>query len=86
MNSPDEYEKQSFKNNPKVMALLSGGGYSDVVTCHKDHIMPIPPNLDFKQAAAIPETWLTSYQLLNLIGKAQSGDTCLIHAAASGIG
>ena len=56
------------------MALLPGGGYSDIARVHKDHLMKIPSNLDFKQAAAIPETWLTSYQLLYKVAKAQKGD------------
>ena len=68
------------------MALLPGGGYSDIARVHKDHLMKIPSNLDFKQAAAIPETWLTSYQLLYKVAKAQKGDIWLVHAAASGIG
>lgn len=68
------------------MALLSGGGYSDVAACHKDHIIEIPDNFEFKEAAAIPETWLTSYQLLNLVANSKRGDTALIHAAASGVG
>ena len=68
------------------MALLEGGGYSDIAAVHKNHIIPTPDNLSFTEAAAIPETWLTSYQLLNFVGSAKKGDYALIHAAASGIG
>lgn len=68
------------------MALLPGGGYSDIARVHKDHVMTIPSNLSFEEAAAIPETWLTSYQLLFMVANATAGKTCLVHAAASGIG
>ena len=43
------------------MALLPGGGYSDVAEVHKDHIIPIPDEMPFEIAAAIPEVWLTAY-------------------------
>mmetsp|Transcript_10118 Transcript_10118/g.8913 ORF Transcript_10118/g.8913 Transcript_10118/m.8913 type:complete len:245 (+) Transcript_10118:312-1046(+) len=68
------------------MALLEGGGYSEIAAVDKRHFMEIPDNLSFEEAAAIPETWLTSYQLLHFVGKAKEGEFALIHAAASGIG
>ena len=85
-HSQEEYESGDYRNNKRIMALLEGGGYSDIATVHKDHVIEIPDNLSFTQAAAIPETWLTSYQLLNLVGDAKKGDYALVHAAASGIG
>eukprot|EP00898_Chlorokybus_atmophyticus_P000336 jgi/Chlat1/1302/Chrsp118S08658 len=70
----------------RVMALLTGGGYAEYVVVDERMAMPIPDNLDYVQAAAIPETWLTAYQLLFFIGKLQQGDSVLIHAAGSGVG
>ena len=86
LNHPEEYKTGEYKQNKRVMALLSGGGYSDVVTCHKNHIIEIPDNLSFNDAAAIPETWLTAYQLINFVGQAKSNDIALVHASASGVG
>ena len=86
LNNADEYTSGEYKNNKRVMALLSGGGYSDVVTCHKDHIIQIPDNMSFQDAAAIPETWLTAYQLINFVGHAKPDDVAIIHASASGVG
>uniref|UniRef100_A0A7S4ERJ1 Enoyl reductase (ER) domain-containing protein n=2 Tax=Chrysotila carterae TaxID=13221 RepID=A0A7S4ERJ1_CHRCT len=48
--------------------------------------MDIPSSVTTTQAAAVPETWLTAYQLLFLVGKATAGDSVLIHAGASGVG
>ncbi|KAH9525307.1 hypothetical protein Btru_001026 [Bulinus truncatus] len=70
----------------RVMALLTGGGNAEYVTCRYELIMPIPENLDFVKAAAIPEVWLTAYQLLYIIGKLDRNDVVLIHAAGSGVG
>lgn len=86
VNSPDEYTSGAYKNNDKIMALICGGSYADVARIHKDHYMKIPDNLSFEEAAAIPETWLTSYQLLFLVANTTKGKTVLVHAAASGIG
>ena len=48
--------------------------------------MPVPANLALSDAAAIPEVWLTAYQLLHLLADIQSGDNVLVHAAGSGVG
>ncbi|XP_036398989.1 quinone oxidoreductase PIG3 [Megalops cyprinoides] len=75
-----------WRPGDRVMALLSGGGYAEFVAVPKAQLMPIPCHLTFQQAAAIPEAWVTAYQLLHLVGRVQPGDTVLVHAAASGVG
>ncbi|NWU12376.1 QORX oxidoreductase, partial [Cephalopterus ornatus] len=75
-----------WKVGDAVMALLSGGGQAQYVTVPEGHLMPIPKDMTFIQAAAIPEAWLTAFQLLHFVGKIQEGETVLIHAGASGVG
>lgn len=53
---------------------------------HKDHLMPVPHNYEFIQAAAIPEAFITAYQLLFKIAQIKKGETALVLAGASGIG
>ena len=48
--------------------------------------MRIPRGLDMVQAAAIPEVWLTAYQLLHLTAHIGPGDRVLVHAGGSGVG
>ena len=48
--------------------------------------MPAPDSLELSDAAAIPEAWLTAYQLLHFLGRVRSGDVVLIHAGGSGVG
>ena len=50
------------------MALLSGGGYAQYVAVPEELLMPVPSHLTLDEAAAVPEAWLTAYQLLHLIG------------------
>ena len=55
------------------------------VKVKKSHVMNIPENIDIIEAAAIPEAWLTGYQLCT-IASVKKNDNVLIHAAASGVG
>lgn len=59
---------RGWKPDDRVMALLCGGGYAEYVAVPEELLMPVPPNLTLSQAAAIPEAWLTAFQLLVFIG------------------
>lgn len=75
-----------WKTGDRACALLPGGGYAEYAVVPDAFAMPIPENLDFEQAAAIPEVFLTAYQCLAWIGRLRDGETALIHAGASGVG
>ncbi len=75
-----------WKPGDRVFGLLSGGGYGEYVTIPEKMAIPIPDNLSYEEAAAIPEVFLTAYQTLFWIGKVERGETVLIHAGASGVG
>jgi tumor protein p53-inducible protein 3 len=70
----------------RVMAVVTGGAYAERATVPIGMAMRIPENLNFEQAAAIPEAFLTAYLNLFTLGRLQAGETVLIHAAASGVG
>lgn len=70
----------------RVFGLLSAGGYAEQVLVHERMLMPIPANLSFEQAAAIPEVFFTAYDALIDKADFSAGDTVLIHAGASGVG
>lgn len=76
---------RGFKAGDRVMALLTGGGYAEMAVAHEGSVMRVPDGMSLRDAAAVPETWLTAFQLLGL-GRAGSGDTVLVHAAGSGVG
>jgi tumor protein p53-inducible protein 3 len=75
-----------WKPGDRVCALLPGGGYAQQVTIPAGMAIPIPDNLSFEEAAAIPEVFLTAYLNLFVLGQLQPGQTVLIHAGASGVG
>jgi putative PIG3 family NAD(P)H quinone oxidoreductase len=70
----------------KVFGLLGGGGYADRVTTHQQMAIPMPDNLDFVQAAAIPEVFFTAYDALFNHCELKMGESVLVHAIGSGVG
>ena len=70
----------------RVMALLGGGGYGSRVVVHERMLMAVPDQLDFEQAAAIPEVFFTAYDAMMAQCELQPGESVLIHAAGSGVG
>ncbi len=75
-----------WRTGDRVFAVISGGGYAQKAVFHETLAMPIPEVLDFSQAAAAGEVFLTAYQALFWLGGLKRGETALIHAGASGVG
>ncbi len=58
-----------FSPGERVFALLGGGGYAELASAYAGHVMKMPPNLSFEQAACICETYITAH--MNLFGNAR---------------
>ncbi len=82
---PEVASVSSWKLGDKVCALLGGGGYAQYVAVKYDMLMPVPENCTMAEAAAIPEAFATAYLNLFWEGKAECGNTLLMHAGASGL-
>uniref|UniRef100_UPI0037E7E386 quinone oxidoreductase PIG3 isoform X1 n=2 Tax=Semicossyphus pulcher TaxID=241346 RepID=UPI0037E7E386 len=78
--------KRGWRPDDRVMALLCGGGYAEYVAVPEELLMAVPTNLTLSQAAAIPEAWLTAFQLLAFVAQVKEGEVVLAHAGASGVG
>ncbi len=78
-------EKSNLKIGDNVCALLGGGGYAEYVCVPYGMVMPMPKNLSFEQAAALPEAYATSYLNLFYEGHLKEGQTAFIPAGASGL-
>jgi putative PIG3 family NAD(P)H quinone oxidoreductase len=70
----------------EVIALLGGGGYGEYVTCPQFHTLHKPANLDWIEAASIPEVYATCWLNLFMEASMKEGDKVVFHAGASGIG
>ncbi len=70
----------------RVCALVPGGGYAEYVVADALHCLPIPDNLDFREAACLPETVFTVWYNLFQLAKLRRDETVLIHGGSGGIG
>jgi NADPH:quinone reductase len=75
-----------WKFGQRVMGITGGGGQAEYLLAHEDMLVEIPENLDYIQAAAIPEVFMTAHDALFTQGCLQMGERVLIHAAGSGVG
>jgi NADPH2:quinone reductase len=75
-----------WKVGDRVCALLGGGGYAEYVVVDARHSLPIPKDMDFVQAAALPETVLTVFANVFEHAGLKAGETFMVHGATSGIG
>ena len=79
-------EVLNWHEGDRVCSLLAGGGYAEQTVVHGDLLMAVPSGLSLREAAALPEVFLTAYQALHWLGGLQRGHQVLIHAGASGVG
>lgn len=70
----------------RVMAIVSGGAYADEIVLHSRLVAKVPDGIDFVQAAAIPEAFVTAYDAMVSQAGLAAGDTVLVHAVGSGVG
>lgn len=81
----------TWKRGERVFAycrkpIIQWGTYCEYVAVDAAVVAPMPHNVSFAQAAAIPLTGLTAWQSLFDCALLTTGQTVLIHAAAGGVG
>jgi NADPH:quinone reductase len=62
------------------------GAYADARLIRADRVIPIPPELNDRTVGAGLVKALTALMLLTKLRPLKSGDMCLVHAAAGGVG
>ncbi len=77
---------RTWKPGQRVMGLAGGGAQAEHIVVHEGMLVEIPQNLDFVQAAGIPEVFMTAHDALFTQAGLQMGERVLIHAAGSGVG
>ena len=70
----------------RVVTLLDTGGYAEYAVAPAASLIPIPDDLGFDEAAAIPLQGLTAYHIIKTSGALKEGESVLVHAAAGGVG
>ncbi|WP_342642119.1 quinone oxidoreductase family protein [Rhodoligotrophos ferricapiens] len=62
------------------------GGFADMVVVPEKYVIPLPPGMDPRKAAAFPVVALTAYHLLYTAHRLRRGETILVHAIGGGVG
>jgi NADPH:quinone reductase-like Zn-dependent oxidoreductase len=65
---------------------FASGSLAELVCVPADHLAPMPRNLTFGQAAALPEAGMTALQGLRDQGRVRAGQRVLVVGASGGVG
>lgn len=70
----------------EVCALLSGGGYAELVAVPVGQLLPRPAGVDLLESAGLPEVACTVWSNVFQLAALQPGELLLVHGGTSGIG
>ena len=79
-------EVGSFSHGDRVFGITAGGAQAEYVVVPENHLTKIPRNLDWIQASAVPEAFITAHDALFTQANLRLGEAVLVHAAGSGVG
>jgi NADPH2:quinone reductase len=74
------------KPGDRVAYAMARGSYAEYAVVPAWQLVPIPDGLDFNSAAATMLQGMTAHYLAHSTFTLQPGHTCVVHAAAGGVG
>ena len=69
----------------RVMTLVGGGGYAEFAVAYASHLMKIPENMSFEEAACVCESYITAFLNVFMIGEFADGKTAILHGGGGGV-
>ena len=75
-----------FQPGDEVYAGVGRGGFAEYLAVPEAKAAPMPANLTYEQAAAVPVAAVTALQGLRDVGRVQPGQRVLINGASGGVG
>ncbi len=72
--------------NYTVLGVFVDGGYAEFVKAPEVNVIPIPGDLSFDEAAAVPLVFLTAWHMLFTRAQLRPGEDVLVIGAGSGVG
>jgi NADPH2:quinone reductase len=75
-----------LKKGDRVAYAMVPGSYAEYAIVPAWRLVPVPPNIDAKSAAAIMLQGMTAHYLTHSTYPLKQGETALVHAAAGGVG
>lgn len=79
-------EVRRWKKGQRVFGITAGGAQAEYVVVPESHVAEIPESLNWVEAAAVPEVFITAHDALFTQAMLSTGETLLVHAAGSGVG
>lgn len=77
---------RTWRVGDRVFGITGGGSQAEFVVVPESNVARIPPELDWVEAGAMPEVFMTAHDALFTRAGLHMGERVLIHAAASGVG
>jgi NADPH:quinone reductase-like Zn-dependent oxidoreductase len=69
-----------------ILGETTHGGYASLLNVPAQNLLPYPERLSFAEAAAVPLTFLTAWQMVAIRARVQPGETVLVQGGGSGVG
>lgn len=76
----------NFKPGQRVAYAMARGSYAEYALVPESVLVPLPDSVSFEQGAAVMLQGMTAHYLTHSTFELKPGQTCLVHAAAGGVG
>ncbi|MEV4573037.1 NAD(P)-dependent alcohol dehydrogenase [Nonomuraea jabiensis] len=75
-----------FRPGDRVFGTCGGGAFAEYACAREDRLQPIPGDLAFEPAAAVPTSAMTALQALRDQARVRAGQRVLVIGAGGGVG
>jgi NADPH:quinone reductase-like Zn-dependent oxidoreductase len=75
-----------FDVGQRVAALTVYGGFGEILVRGAEHFVPIPDGVSDVEAVAVTLNYVSAWQMIHRVAKAQAGQTALVTGAGGGVG
>jgi NADPH:quinone reductase len=79
-------EVREWQPGQRVFGITAGGAQAEYVVAPANTLAEIPANLNWAEAASIPEAFITAHDALFTQANLRLSESLLVHAAGSGVG
>jgi NADPH2:quinone reductase len=77
---------QDVRPGDRVAYAMVPGAYAEYAVVPAAKLVPVPPSIDSRTAAALMLQGMTAHYLITSLYQVKKGDAVLVHAAAGGVG
>jgi putative PIG3 family NAD(P)H quinone oxidoreductase len=80
------HDVKEWREGDRVFGIVPGGGNAEFLVTDAKTVARIPDNLEWSDAAAVPEAFITAHDAMVVQARLQANEHVLIHAVGSGVG